>query len=505
MGYRSIGDVVGADRKTVRRYIEAAQRCGLTRGSDSEAIDDGLVAEVISMVSPGAPARYGTMRQFCGEHEALIEGWVRQGCKTPKIARLLHRHTGVEVPDRTLGRFIAEDLADAKKAGATVRIVDPPPGQILEVDFMEVGKVVFDGVEQKLHALICVASRSRHTFLWPCLSQSREAVIDGLDAAWAFYGGVFPVVVIDNPRTVVLVADPLGGTLAEDVVEYSQARGFVIDLARVRHPRDKARVERTVSYARNDGFGGEKLLDLEQTRRLAEHWCREVAGCRRHGTIRRQPLAVFLEEEQALLLAAPEESWDPPTWVDLRVGDDHAVRVEYALYSVPYALRGKKLRIRVDRKTVKMYDRGALVKVHPRVPEGEAKIDPDDLPPGKAELATRDAEGLRERAARHGEAIGEYASRLLEGELPWTRIRHVYRLLGLCKRFGDARVDQACRQALDLDVVEVKRIDRMLTRSLETHPLQPPPRGQVISLRFGRQASEYRVSNPQSEESSDAT
>ena len=115
------------------------------------------------------------------------------------------------------------------------------------------------------------------------------------------------------------------------------------------------------------------------------------------------------------------------------------------------------------------------------------------MPPGKAELATRDAEGLQARAARRGEAVGEYARRLMLGDLPWTRMRHIYRLLGLCKRYGDARVDQACRMALELDVVEVKRIDRMLARDLEATPPHQPPRGQVISLRFGRDPSEFQI------------
>lgn len=492
-GFRTVALDVGTDRKTVRRYVDAAKQRGLSRAAGGRVLDDDLLAEVIAAILPGPVPKAGAMREVCRRHRSLIVGWVRDGCKAPKIVRLLAGHAGETVPERTLRRFIQEELDDC--GGGTVRVVDPPPGQVLEIDFMEVGRSVLDGVEVKLLALVCIAASSRHTFLWPCVSQDRDHLIEGLDAAWSFFGGVFPVVVFDNPKTAVAKASALAPKLADDVHEYAQARGFTFDLARVRHPKDKPKVERTVSYARSDCFAGERFLDIDQARRHAAHWCREIAGRRVHATTRKRPLEVFLAEEQALLLAAPDQPYDTPEWVTLKVGRDHAVSVAQALYSVPYALRGRFLRVRYDRQTVKMYHRGAIVKVHPRIAAGKSQIDPVDLPPGTAELATRDAEGLQARAARSGTAVGEYAGRLLEGDLPWTRMRHVYRLMGLCRRFGDRAVEEACRTALDLDVVDVTRIGRMLERSpAPDAPPPPPPRtSNVVRPRFGREPGEFRT------------
>lgn len=502
-GIRGVAAQLGADRKTVRRYVEAAKRRGLARDPDSRALDDDLLAEVIAAVLPGAPPQAGASRRLCRDHRELIEGWLGEGCKSPKIVRLLHRHTGVLVPARTLRRFIQEELVQDKRG--TVRIVAPPPGQVLEIDFMEVGRVGLGGEKIKLLALVCVAAFSRHSFIWPCLSQDREHLIEGLEAAWAFFGGVFPVVVFDNPKTAVLRACALAPKIADDVLEYSQSRGFTLDLARVRRPQDKPKVERTVSYAHGDCFAGERLLDVEHARRHAASWCRDIAGQRVHGTTRKKPLEVFLAEDKPLLLPAPDKPYDSPTWVTLKVGRDHAITVAHALYSVPYTLRGRSLRVRYDRKTVRLYNKGDVVKVHPRVAAGEARIDPVDLPPGTAELATRDAEGLQTLAARRGKAVGEYASKLLAGDLPWTRMRHVYRLVGLCKRHGDHAVDRACRTALDLDVVDVTRIGRML--ELDRAPGSPPPpppsrSGKVLRPRFGRDPAEFRA---HTDRGSDAT
>jgi len=59
----------------------------------------------------------------------------------------------------------------------------------------------------------------------------------GCEDAWAFFGGVFAVVVPDNMSPVVADADAVNPRLTREWLEYAQARGFVTDPARVRHPR----------------------------------------------------------------------------------------------------------------------------------------------------------------------------------------------------------------------------------------------------------------------------
>ena len=64
-------------------------------------------------------------------------------------------------------------------------------------------------------------------------------MIEGCEAAWAFYQGVFPVLIPDNLSPVVADADPLCPRFTVGWLEYAQARGFVTDPARVRHAKDK--------------------------------------------------------------------------------------------------------------------------------------------------------------------------------------------------------------------------------------------------------------------------
>jgi IstB-like ATP binding protein/Integrase core domain len=144
-----------------------------------------------------------------------------------------------------LHRFALEVLGVGRSArGSTVRVADGVPGSELQVDFGKMG-LVFDpttGRRRVCWALIFTACYSRHCFVWLSFSQTLETVIEGFERAWAFFGGVFRVVIPDNMATVVTKADRLEPRLNQAFTEYAQARGFVIDPARVRTPTDKPRV-----------------------------------------------------------------------------------------------------------------------------------------------------------------------------------------------------------------------------------------------------------------------
>ena len=133
-------------------------------------------------------------------------------------------------------------------------------------------------------------------------SQQLEDVIAGLEATWAFFGGMPKYLVIDNFPAAVVGADPLHPRFTQGFLEYAQHRGFIPDPARAGHPKDKPRVERNVPYARERFFKGADFDDFTHVRAAAPSWCLEVAGMRIHGATRKQPRVVFQDEERHTLL-----------------------------------------------------------------------------------------------------------------------------------------------------------------------------------------------------------
>ena len=488
-GERTIARAVGVDRKTARRYIAAGAVAGLDRTGGEEQLTDELMGQVVEAVRPHRTDGHGeSWRMLVVEHEQ-IKKWVDGDLTVVKIGILLRRR-GIEVPHRTLARYCVERCGAGRRK-PTVRVEDPPPGREVQVDFGRLG-LVADGDRRRVcHALIFTACSSRHMFVWPTFRQATEEVIRGFEAAWGFFGGVFPVVIPDNMSSVVVEAENTAPRFNDVFIEYAQSRGFVIDAARVRTPTDKPRVERVVSYVRTNFFKGEEFIDLADVRVRAETWCTTTAGMRIHGTTQLRPLESFRAEESALLLPHPGAPFDTPVWSTPVVHRDLHCEVAKALYSVPYMLRGKTLRARRDSTTVKFFLRGELVKLHPRKLPGQRSSDPADYPPGTEVYAMRDVESLTRRAAEMGPAVGRYAAALLDSPLPWTKMRQVYRLLGLAKKWGEGRLEAACGRALDAEAVDVNLVSRMLERAREEAPDEERPSAVVIQGRFARDAMAF--------------
>lgn len=346
-----------------------------------------------------------------------------------------------------------------------------------------------------MRAFIFTPVFSRYRFVYPIERETTASAIEACEAAWAFYGGVFAVLIPDNTKAIVAEASDTAPRIVEAFREYAQARGITVDPARVRHPKDKARVERSVRVVRDDCFAGEALHSLEDARRRAVVWCTAEVGLRVHATTQRRPKEHFEAEEQPQLLPAPTERWEVPLWSDVTVRRDQHVRVDKALYLLPVALIGEELRARADTSLVRFYHRGVVVKVLPRQPPGGRAFDAHDIPEHKRAYALRDPSFLVEQARAHGPLVARYAELLVEGPAPWMRLRRVSALLGLARRYGAARVDAACRASLDAELVDVDRLRRMLERpapGLDARPL-----ARVIPIaKYLRPASTYVVARP---------
>jgi transposase len=128
-------------------------------------------------------------------------------------------------------------------------------GQEVQVDTGWVGRLTLPGgIHRRFRAWIFTPVCSRYRFVYPTFEETTTRAIEACEAAWRFYGGVFTVIIPDNTPAIITTADDLATRINPVFLEYAQARHFHIDAARARHPRDKARVERSVSTVRDDAF-----------------------------------------------------------------------------------------------------------------------------------------------------------------------------------------------------------------------------------------------------------
>ncbi len=483
-GIKQLAQRMGMDAKTARRYVRAAEALGLRRDGGPEVLDDAWMARLKAELDRARVRPRGDSWAACEAARDRISARLAAGVSLTKVHREL-RHDGVVVPYPTLHRFASEVLGFGRPT-ATLPVVDGVPGEELQVDTCWLDQRITDekGRVRRLKAWVFCPVVSRYRFVYPIFDETTASAIDACEAAWAFYGGVFRVLIVDNTKAIVVGPDALSPKLQPAFLEYAQARGFVVDPARVRRPTDKARVERSVRYVRQDCFGGESFESLSAARTHAETWCRTVAGMKLHSRTYRAPREHFDADERAALLPGPTEHYDVPVWTSAKVARDHYAQVARGLYSLPTRLIGKALTARADRSSVRFYLDGVLVKTHTRVAPGKRATDLNDFPADASQVASRSIASFVEQAARHGPVIAAYVQAVLEGPMPWRRMRSVYALMNLVTTHGRERVEAACRRSMEAEMFEVHRLARMLAGPPPEEATSPPP--QQTGGRFAR-------------------
>jgi transposase len=275
---RKIARETGADRATVQRYIEWALQLGLKHGHE---FTDDEVHEIAQCVQARPVCDASAEWNEIAQHRERIVEWLgkTRPLKLTKIHTLLVREHSLEASYATLRRYATQELGWRRKA-PTIRLEDPPAGQEAQVDFGKMGMIVDvdTGRKRMLWALVITLAFSRYQFVWPTFAQTTEAVCEGLDRAWQFFGAMTRIIIPDNTKAMIKDPDALAPTLVAAFLDYVQARDIFVDPARVRSPKDKARVENQVPFVRESWFDGETFDGLDDARSSAEEWCRNVAG-----------------------------------------------------------------------------------------------------------------------------------------------------------------------------------------------------------------------------------
>jgi Mu transposase, C-terminal domain len=230
--------------------------------------------------------------------------------------------------------------------------------------------------------------------------------------------------------------------------------------------RNKPRVERQMPYIRDSWWKGREFTSLVEMQASALHWCREVAGCRKHrGLDGRTPAEVFDQVEAGTLTPLPAAAFTLAEWARAKVAPDVHVKCGKALYSVPWKLIGQYVDIRATATMVQIFHHGELVKTHVRKDRGRA-TDMADYPPEKIAFHMRTPTWCRQRAEQAGPATVAAIAELLDGQA-LHRLRSAQAILALAGKYSDARLEAACRKAAAAGDASYRTIRNILAAGLE--------------------------------------
>lgn len=358
-------------------------------------------------------------------------------------------------------------------------------GEIVFVDYA--GRTVpwFDETTQQekiAQIFLGVLGCSNYSFVWASSSQKLEDWIEAHVRMFEYFGGVPQVVVSDNLRSAVTRAGSIP-IINRSYMECIRHYDAAIDPARVKKPKDKAKVEGGVlliyrwiltQLSRQRFFSVDEInaAILPLLEKFNSRAFKRLPGSRR---------SRFDEMDKPALKPLPTEPFEYAEWVsEQKVPPDYHVYIRQHAYSVPYQLVSEKVEARVTSRMVEIFHLSKRIAVHQRQEEqGGFTTNPDHRPPQHRAYASKTVENFYTWAQRIGPAATSMIVAQFEGKPDHSLIgrKACMQLEKLCRAHGDQRFESACSRAKDIGSLTVKSVRSILQHHLDSdtpeHPIQP--------------------------------
>jgi len=234
-----------------------------------------------------------------------ITKWYEQGIQGTTIHQALVDKYGFTGSYWSVIRYLK---VLSEKTPAPTTVMEFTPGDAAQVDF-GAGPLIVDtrtGELRKSWIFVMTLAWSRHIYAEFIRDQSTATWLACHRRAFEWFNGVPKRVVIDNPKCAITKACYHDPEVQRAYGECAEGYGFLIAPCPVRDPQKKGRVESNVKYIKNGFVPLKEFRSLSDANAQLKRWLLSVAGNRKHGTTKCQPLERFTEIEQALLSPLPE-------------------------------------------------------------------------------------------------------------------------------------------------------------------------------------------------------
>jgi transposase len=467
--HQQIAAALGISKGVVTKYVGLAVAAGLNWQAIAAMDEAELERRLLASPRPGdtyAQADHGRIHQELGRKGVTLMLLWEEYCA--QVGDEYSADNPVKPwcysqfceNYRRFAKRLQRSMRQVHRAGEKLFIDFAGPTIALKVHGQEVGR-----------ANIFVAAMGVSGYCFACAT-SAQTGRDWLGAtaqALAFYGGVPQLIVPDNPRALVTKADRYEPQLTETVQDFARHYGCSVLPARAYHPQDKPKVELSVLLVERWILARLRKIEFASVEEVNDAiapllaWLNQRAFQKLPGS----RASVFTQIDAPALMALPVQPWEWAVFKTVRVHIDSHVEFEGHRYSVPNALIGLALELRVTAHAVEVLHRGCRVASHMRCArKGGFTTVTEHLPERHQHQAQWTPERLLAWGARIGVACAGVVRKMLDRQ---RHPEHAYRaclgLLSLSKRYGDARLEAACTSALSLGTSKYTHIrDILLNR-----------------------------------------
>lgn len=360
--------------------------------------------------------------------------------------RFLHRHRLIDIGENAR-RTLIQEIVYA-------------PGEALIIDWGKLRNVIDldSGKKRILWMFIGVLGYSRYMMVYLVWSYDVPTTLSTLEEMFRELGGVPKRIVSDNPKCFALEAskyDPLVNPIYE---RFAAHYGTTIECLPPGTPELKGRVERMVPFCRRlyeahgNGWYGMGESQQYMNKKVG------IANGRIHGTTRRKPIDVFLQEEAAALKPLPAIAYEIEEFHEGMVRKDCHVRFRDKYYSVEEDYRRQKVVVIGDSKQVSIYHKGKLIEVHDRITDPNISKSTKECHKSPWQRSIMEGSYYRKRAAKLGPYVEEIIVRLLIQGNGFIDTRKVWGILSLDKKYSADDINEACQKALSVDAISYRSI-----------------------------------------------
>lgn len=444
---RKIALAIGSALSSVQECLRRACEAGLTWPLPEALTEDGLHAQLYRC--DGAAE---------GRRPAPDFSHVRTELMRPGVTRmLLWQEYKAAHPDGWQYSVFCDRYQRWLATQALVLRQTHEPGDKCFVDYAGQTLPITDrytGELRQVQVFVAVLGCSNYTYAEATFSQQLPDWLGAHVRALAFFGGVPRAFVPDNLRSAVAQAHRYEPALNRSYQDFAEHYDLAILPARVRKPRDKAKVEVGVliverwilARLRNRTFFS--LGELNEAIRtlldeLNSRPFKKLEGSRQ---------SRFLALDKPALRPLPLRHYEFGEWRRAKVHPDYHIEVQRAYYSVPYALIGQQVDVRLTAHAVEVFRHGKLVALHNRLQQrGRRSTREGHRPARHVAVIEQTLSRVLERAAAIGPATVEVLRRqAAHRKHPEETLRSAQGVLRLAADFTPAALEQACERALIL-------------------------------------------------------
>jgi transposase len=371
-------------------------------------------------------------------------------------------------------------------------------GEKMFLDFSGDGIDIVDprtGECRTAKLFVAVLGASSFTYVEPALSEDLESWVGGHVRALEYFGGVPEIWIPDNLKSGVTSPDRYEPDLNPTYAELARHYGAAVMPARVRKPKDKAKVEVAVQVAERwilAALRHQKFFSLSELAQAVVPLVAKINDRRmRHlGKSRRQ---LFEELERAVLKPLPSMPYELARWARPKLHVDYHVEYEHHFYSAPYQLVGKQLDLRATTTIVEIFFAGRRVASHRKSRErGRHTTDPAHMPKAHQAQAEWTPVRLVSWASKTGPNTAALVEEILQRRVhPQQGFRACLGLLSLGRRYDNVRLEAACARALRARACSYKSVAAILKNGLDREPWPEPPAQASLPLHENVRGRDY--------------